>query len=232
MFNQHKSVWSFGTSPVKKKRHGVFGFQRISDNRYSIAFDTLEYARKIGVDLKTNQPVRFPIKIALGEGRPVVLDVSVAGYEGLMLSLIYKVDAHERDSTLITWWPRRRTDPDLLDLWIELVDILIKEGDMPKSSLELAGYVFEYFRISTLNDPLRALGFTEGDALSEESLEERLNELVELGHDLMEHCKAELDNSTRLETRLYQSLIALQQAYNTLKEAAKEDNASDNGADS
>ena len=139
------SPWSTQSRAKIRRKTGIFGFQRVSDNRFLISLDSLAVARKIGLEVQSKVAVKLPVKIAMEVDRPVVLDLSVAGYDGLTLSLIYKVSAHEADATMLTWWPRRRTDPDLLNLWLELLELVLEQGDsLSKQVFELASYVFEY----------------------------------------------------------------------------------------
>ncbi len=101
-------------------------------------------------------------------GQEIVLDLGIredAHKATLLFRLIQKLE----DRTVVEWWARRKTDPDMLELWIEGLERLAETGsatgEHEVAPAELQ-QLYELCRRALSGNPFVALGihWTAGDA--------------------------------------------------------------------
>ena len=70
------------------------------------------------LQVQENGVLVFDEELAEAVGADVVLDLR-AGELAFQATLLFRVIQHIAGKTLLEFWPRRATDPDLLELWVE-----------------------------------------------------------------------------------------------------------------
>jgi hypothetical protein len=153
--------------------------------------------------------VQLPVRLDIEAGDSCILDMEVKG-TSLALPLAFKVVLHMDDSSYVEWWSRRRTDPDLLDLWTDVLNLFEEERDETQDKLEVASESFDFFRRSCSERPHLALGLEEG--ASAEEVENAYKALFERGQALLEKCEA----GGRIFVRMTQAMTAIRQAHQSL----------------
>jgi hypothetical protein len=109
--------------------------------RYEVEFPDLNAALSLALLLREKRTGSLPCFIKEHPGTEVVLDMSVSKL-AFSVSLLFRIVQANKSQTVIEWWPRRQTDPALLDLWVDALeaqDTPAPSGDSsPKQTPELA----------------------------------------------------------------------------------------------
>ena len=103
------------TTPSSETRRRVV---RVTLPRYDVAYPGAEDALADALQVQENGVLVFDEELAEAVGADVVLDLR-AGELAFQATLLFRVIQHIAGKTLLEFWPRRATDPDLLELWVE-----------------------------------------------------------------------------------------------------------------
>ena len=103
------------------KSDQIVQITRITLPRYEVEYReravAAEHARLIKKNMVFGLPVAFPESM----GQEVVLDLSVREIT-FKATLLFRLIQKTEKQTLFEWWCRRKTDPDLLELWLEALE--------------------------------------------------------------------------------------------------------------
>lgn len=143
-----------------KKNQPIMRIQRITLPRYEVEYPLLSNAYAQARDLKEKKLLIAEALFREPVNQEIVLDL---GAEELTLrtTFLFRLKEKKEARTIFEWWPRRRTDHDLLELWIAgLHQALEKEQEPPNPSLppvELQ-LLYELCRRAASNNPFNVLG--------------------------------------------------------------------------
>lgn len=100
---------------------GKITVKRVTLPRYEVLFsrgaDALDVAREIKVSKLFQIDHEFPESL----GQEIVLDMCL-NEATATATLLFRVIQRLGTETVLEWWPRRKTDPELLEMWIEWLD--------------------------------------------------------------------------------------------------------------
>lgn len=129
---------------------------RVTMPRYSVEFPDVATALDMAQGLRRNRIGLLAHRLDEHPGAEVVLDVSVRGL-ALTVSLLFRVVQPDPDKTVLEWWPRRQTDPALLNLWVETLEEH-RKADTPQGiHPETLRAIFDLCRRAMSRNPFTAL---------------------------------------------------------------------------
>ena len=143
--------------------------KRITLPRYEVEYLDAPYALDHARTVQEARVVALAAEISEPIGQEVVLDLTCHGLT-VTTTLLFRVVQRLPGQVVVEWWPRRQTDPDLLDLWIDTLQQAAEQSD-PSSDVTVATgeiqRVYELCRRALAGNPFAALGVhwtaTEGD---------------------------------------------------------------------
>ena len=136
--------------------------------RYEVEFPNVKDAFDVANTLKTQRTAALMCQIKEHAGTEIVIDMSVSGL-AFSVSLLFRIIQSGPQQTIIEWWPRRQTDPALLDLWLDALktqqttqlgtgeDEESAETDKPQHTTESVRVLFDLCRRSLSKNPFTAL---------------------------------------------------------------------------
>lgn len=90
----------------------------VSLPRYEVAYTNLEQAYRDGRALQQRTPMQLGCAFREPPGTQIVIDLVVQGYS-MTTTFLFRI-VHKMDKvSIVDWVPRRKTDPDLMGLWID-----------------------------------------------------------------------------------------------------------------
>jgi hypothetical protein len=141
-----------------------------------------DYALEQARTVRENRVVALEAEITEPLGQEVVLDLVCQGLT-VTTTLLFRVVQQLPGQSVMEWWPRRQTDPDLLDLWIETLEQEVGSAGRPSQqgvSASEMQQVYELCRRSLAGNPFAALGlhWTATEADVNQAYEEGLSQLL------------------------------------------------------
>lgn len=185
--------------------------KRVTLPRYEVEY------REGGVALESARLIKklrvFTLDYLFSEpmGQEIVLDLTVGGMPSTTTLLFRHVQQLPGQSVL-EWWPRRQTDPDLLDLWIDDLEQSLAPKDEARPSIPPVEMqqVYELCRRALAGNPFIALGvhWTAPEEELQEAYENSMNQLLQyknipgLGSRVMEFLTRARDGLMAAQKRL------------------------------
>lgn len=91
---------------------------RVTLPRYEIQYATVELSLEQAQTIADKKLLSVETHLVEPVGQEVVFDFRVDDV-ALSATLLFRIIQTTDAMTILEWWPRRKTDPDLLDLWID-----------------------------------------------------------------------------------------------------------------
>ena len=142
--------------------------QRIALPRYQVEYADAMAALGVAVKLREKRVLIIEHVIPGDVGGELVIDLALVG-EALQVALFFRILRRSETATAFEWIPRRATDTDLLELWIQAVELRTRPPSRPASlampDADLAR-VLETCRRALQRNPFTALKvhWTAGEA--------------------------------------------------------------------
>jgi hypothetical protein len=133
---------------------------RVTLPRYEVEFRDICGALAGARQIRQKKTLMMPHELQEGAGAQILLDLSVHGL-AFSISLIFRVIMSDEDHAVVEWWARRKTDPALLDLWINALETYATSSSDPKDEEPTPETVKEFFDIcrrALSKNPFVALG--------------------------------------------------------------------------
>ena len=141
---------------------------RVTLPRYELEYRSAKLALEHANQISKTRILNLEYAFSEPVGQEIVLDLGIredAHKSTLLFRLIQRLEA----STVVEWWARRNTDPDMLELWIEGLERLAQTGsatgEHEVAPAELQA-LYELCRRALSGNPFVALGvhWTAGEA--------------------------------------------------------------------
>lgn len=105
--------------------------ERVTLPRYDVAYPSPDDALADALQVRNDAVLIFDEALPVAVGSDVVLDFR-AGDLPIQATLLFRVIQHIAGRTLLEFWPRRATDPDVLEIWIEALRLEKEAKDAPQ----------------------------------------------------------------------------------------------------
>jgi hypothetical protein len=164
----------------------AFRVHRIALPRYQVEYLEAATALAVAGRLREKRVLVIEHVIPGDVGGELVIDLALAG-EPLQVALFFRILQRSATATALEWVPRRVTDTDLLELWLQAVELRIRPTSRPGlrvatiSDAELPR-VLETCRRALQRNPFTALKvhWTAGEQEIKASAEALLTELTDV----------------------------------------------------
>lgn len=153
-------------TPASAGTSRVLSVSRITTPAFEVVYRDRAGAREHGEILQRERVVRLDRPLDEPPGTEVVLELTVAD-SPFSVTLLFRVVAGGPQHTVLEWWARRQTDPELLALWIQSLDATsasptdVTSGSAPEASASRAERVqsaIELYRRTLASNPFDVLG--------------------------------------------------------------------------
>lgn len=134
--------------------------QRVTLPRYEIEYTEARQGLEDAKRARQSHVLTLPVPLSEEHGSEVVCDLLLAGLP-VATTLLFRIVQKPSPLTVLEWWPRRKTDPDLLDLWIESLELRVHQHapsmppNIPTEELHQLLYTC---RTALAHNPFVALG--------------------------------------------------------------------------
>jgi hypothetical protein len=151
---------------------GSVSVRRVSLPRYEVTFSLMADALRIAQKVRDTRVLTIEAHLAEVQNQEIVIDMRVDG-ETTMGTFLFRLTHKDDSRTALEWYPRRKTDPELLDVWIAWLDEHFKQGAGASNFSLNPGEIFgmlELCRRSLQRNPFEALAIhwsADGDAVAE-----------------------------------------------------------------
>lgn len=141
----------------------IISLTRITIPAFEVVYRDIEGAWTDGHALFNKRAFELERLIDEEPGTEVVLELGVAEM-AFSVTLLFRVVSHAPGRTVLEWWPRRQTDPKLLELWLESLDSqrrFARSDDAAPPDQQRAALVrqvMEAYRRVLSNNPFDVLG--------------------------------------------------------------------------
>lgn len=185
----------------------------VSEGRYSLIYSSPVHAVHDARVWKSGHGIIIPAQIQPREDGQLLLDVSVTSTD-FQITLLCKSVGQIRQGAVIEWVARRRTDAELLELWIDMLAESCRLSG-PKTATSMSGVtqIFGLCRRSLASNPFVALDVSR-DATPPE-IEAQYSQII----DKIDHLQHLPGVSSRAVVRISQARVALRQVYQLLQSA-------------
>ncbi len=160
----------------------AFRVQRLALPRYQVEYLEQSVALAIATRLREKRILVLEYVIPGDVGGELVLDLALLG-ESLQVALFFRILKRSATATALEWVPRRATDTDLLELWMQAVELRGRPAShLPAVVLSEAelSRALEMCRRALQRNPFTALKvhWTAGEAEISAATESLMSELA------------------------------------------------------
>lgn len=95
--------------------------KRVTLPRYEVTYPGIDLALEHALAIRVQQVFTIGHLFTEPPGQELVLDLTLAAMP-TTTTLLFRLIQRTEIETALEWWPRRQTDPDLLDMWVDWLE--------------------------------------------------------------------------------------------------------------
>ena len=183
----------------------------VAEGQYDVIYHTTAHAIRDARVWQSGQGVIIPAILHPREDGHLLLDVTVRSAE-LRLMFLCWPNGHVGQKTAVEWVGRRRTDAELLELWIDMLAESSALSQEPSAN-NISGVtqIFNICRRALASDPFMALGVPQDATRAE--IEAQYSRIIDTINRLQHFPQV----GSRVIVRISQARVALKQVYQLLQ---------------
>lgn len=202
---------SAGTQP--RVSPSDYAVKYVSEGRYDIIYESPSRAVHDARVWKSGHGIIIPATLHADKDGQLLLNVTVRSTE-FQVTFLCKSIGQIRQGAVIEWVARRRTDAELLELWIDmLAESCRLNGQKTTPQMKRITMIFSLCRRSLASNPFVALDVSQDATLAE--IEEQYAKVL----STIEQLRKGPEVSSRAVVRISQARVALKQVYQLLQNA-------------